>query len=425
MSQSMRESGWSRVGRIALSMAMAAAVWCPPSIALGELPVALSEFPRRVRRQLPTLTPSRQLRVGPLDLHPFFETAVEFDDNIRLEEDDKDSDVIFTQRPGLIGELHFGDHRLEAGYGAEVLTFANEREEDTTNHLAHAIMDLNFNDLSFTLSDTMEDSTGRVFSENSTRDHVFLNTAQVLGRFDRPNWAFETAWTHNTVDHKTPTRNNSDYGEDVVSVLGGVKLGGRTLILVEPTIGLLNFDHNVDNADQTYWQLMGGLRGELTSKLTALVKLGFQDRQMSDVGGQGEIKDFENLVADVTLTFKPTTTDTINLFYVRRPVPSSFANNSWYRQDRVSLVYRKRLLRKWTLQPSIAWQMAEYPQSGTVAGVTKERRDHFISSGVGLRYDIQEWLSTGVAYNFRSRNSNLPTLDYDNNRISFDVTVAF
>jgi hypothetical protein len=417
---------------VACRLSLALAVWigaiCPPQIALGDvqqLPIGLPDFPRKVRRQLPSLRPDQEIRVGPLKLHPSFETSIEFDDNIRLTDGGEEDDVIFTQRPALIGEARLGDHRVEAGYGLEQLNFVDDQEENTTNHLAHAILELNFDNLHFTASDTMENSTGRVFNEQSARDHVLLNTVQLLGRFDRPHWAAESAWTHNTVDHRTPSQDNSDYGEDVLSLLAGYKLTAKTLVLVEPTIGLLNYGRNVANADQSYWQLMGGLRGELTEKLTTVLKLGFQDRQMSDVGGQGQIPDFDGIVADMSLTFKPTETDTISLFYLRRPVPSSFASNSWYRSDRISATYRKRFARKWILAPRLAWQMNDYPEPGTVAGVTKRREDHFLQAGVGLRYEIQEWLSTGVGYNFRTRRSNLPTLDYDNNRVAFDVTLAF
>lgn len=397
----------------------------PAGFAQEELPIGLPDFPRRVGRELPALKPEQEIKIGILKLHPSFRSSIEYDDNIRLADKDDADDVIFTEKPGLIGELNLGDHRLEAGYGLELQKFAKEQEEDTTNHLAHGILELKFGNAQLTVTNTAEDSTGRLFNEVSARDHVFLNTLQVLGRYDRPMWAIDGGWTHNTVDHQTPIFNTGDYGEDVLAILGGYRLFPKTLALLELNGGLVNYDHNVARADHSYWQVFTGLRGELTPKLTATVKVGFQDRQLSDVAGEGPQSDFDGVVADMDLLFRPSGSDAVRFGYLRTVRTSTFQSNAWYRQDMLVVSYRKQLLRKWLLTPIGSWQFNDYPELGTGGGVTKRRDDHFVRLGVELRYEIQTWLSTGVACNFRSRNSNLDALDYENSRYRFDVTLAF
>lgn len=395
------------------------------SVVMGELPIGLSDFPRKIRRQLPELKAGRAIELGALKLHPSFESSIEYDDNILLSKSDGKDDVIFTQVPGLIGELRLGDHRLEAGYGMELLQFAKEQEENTTNHLAHGLAELNFDNLRFELSDTFDDSTGRIFTETSARDHVLLNTVALIGRFDRPRWAMEGGWTHNTVDHRTSQFNLNDYGEDVFSALAGYQVLPKTLWLLEVDVGHVNYDRNLANADQVYWQLFTGLRGELTPKLTSTLKIGFQDRQLSEVGGQGALSNFDGVVADMQLEFVPTKTDTLQLNYLRSVFPSTHGGNSWYRLDKISGSYRKRFLKKWLCTPSCSWQLNDYPEPSTAGGVTKKRADHFVQAGASLRYAIQEWMSAGVAYNFRTRNSNLNAFDYENNRVRVDLTLAF
>jgi hypothetical protein len=399
-----------------------------PSVALAEeeLPSGLPDFPRRVRTESPDLRPGQEIKVGILKLHPSFKSSIQVDDNVRLADSDKDAAVTFTQKPGLIGEVKLGDHRLEAGYGMELLTFSGVRgeSENATNHLAHGELELNFADMQFTVSDTMNKATSRLFSETSARDHVLINEIKTLGRYDRPMWALEGGWIHNTIDHRTDIFNNSDYGEDVLALLGGYKVSPKTLLLLETSVGLVNYDRNVSRPDHGYWQLFTGLRGELTPKITSTVKLGFQHRQFSDLSGESQ-KDSDGFVADTNLTYRPSESDAIRLAYLRTVRTSTFGTNNFYRQDKVSLSYRKRFFRKWLFNPKVGWQFNDYPEEGTAGGVTKRRDDHFAQVGVELRYDIQEWLSTGVEYHFRNRNSNLDTLDFDNNRFTCDVSIAF
>jgi len=397
----------------------------PALFAQEELPIGLPDFPRRIRRELPELKPGQEIKLGILKLHPSFLSSIEYDDNIRLADTDAAGDVIFTEKPGLIGELNLGDHRMEAGYGVELLQFAKQQEENATNHLAHGLLELNANDFQFTVSDTMESSVGRLFNEASARAHLLINTVQLLGRYDRPLWALEGGWTHNTINQRTDIFNNSDYGEDGFAILGGYKIFPKTLLLVETDVGLVNYAHNVSRADQRYWQLFTGLRGELSPKVTSTLKLGFQNRQVSDVGGLGSRNDFNGVVADMDVAFAPSVSDVAHLGYLRTVRTSTFGSNSWYRQDKISLSYRKRFARKWLITPRVAWQLNDYPELGTSGGVTKRRTDNFIQLGAGLRYEIQEWLSSGVAYNLRTRNSNIEPLDYENNRFTYDVTVAF
>lgn len=391
-----------------------------------ELPIGLPDFPRRVRTELPALRPGQEIKVGILNLHPSFSSSIQVDDNVRLADSDEDAAVTFTQKPGLIGEVKLGDHRLEAGYGMELLTFSGVRgeSEDVTNHLAHGELELNFADAQFTVSDTVNKATSRLFSETSARDHVFLNTVDILGRYDRPMWALEGGWIHNTIDHRTDIFNNGDYGEDVFTILGGYKVLPKTLLLLETSAGLVNYDHNVARADHSYWQIFTGLRGELSPKVISTLKVGFQNRQFSDISGESQ-SDADGLVADMNLTYRPSESDAIRLAYLRTVRTSTFGTNNFYRQDKISLSYRKRFFRKWLFNPKVGWQFNDYPELGTAGGVTKRRADHFAQVGVELRYDIQEWLSTGVEYHFRNRNSNLDTLDFENNRVTVDVSVAF
>ncbi len=394
------------------------------SVAEDQLEIGLPDFPRRIQRNLPPLKPEQEIKYGILKLHPAFKTEVEYDDNIKLKPNDKTEDVIFTQTPALGIETKLGDHRLELGYGMEINSFAKNQEENSINHMANALVELNFNDFQLTAQDLFEKTTSRKFSEVSQRDRLLLNTVEVMGRYDRPMWALETGWRHNTLRHLINSLDTNDLGEDVIAVLGGYKILPKTLLLVENDIGMIRYRRG-GKPDQNYWQIFGGIRGEVTEKFTATAKLGFQRRRVDEISGQGTSSNFYGIVSNVDFLYRLNDFQSLRFTYLRTVKPSTFTNNQWLRQDRIFLSYNHRFLRKWVLTPEVGWQLNAYRDQATVAGITKMRSDKFWEAAIELRYEIQEWLSTGLAYRFRSRNSNMDPLDFNNNRVSLDVTLAY
>ncbi len=396
-------------------------VW---AAAKDELQIGLPDFPRRIERSLPPLLPDQEIKFGAVKLHPFFITSIEYDDNILLSNKDEKEDVIFTQTPGIGFEMEMGKHRLAGGYGMEIVNFAKEDEEDAINHLANGVLELNFNDLKLKFQDVFEKATNRAFSETSVRDTLLTNTVEITARYDRPKWAGEIGWRHNTLDHRREVLDVDDLGEDVLAMLGGYKVLPKTLFLLELDLGKVTY-RNTGNANQGYWQIFTGFRGDPIEKLTTTAKIGFQGRQLGDVPNTGQQTDYEGLVANVDLTYRITDDDTARLAYIRTVRLSTFSDNGWYRQDKISASYAKRFLRKWILTPEFGWQFNDYPEVATLGGSTKRREDNFWLGGVSLRYEIKQWLGTGITYLYRHRDSNLDSLDFKNNRITFDVTLAY
>lgn len=417
----------NRTGRVVLAVFLLWLMGAGPAgwTAEDELNIGIPDFPRRISRDLPELRPEQEINLGILEVHPMFKSVVEFDDNITLSNEDEKKDVIFTETPAIGTEMKLGDHRLEAVYGMEIVTFAKEEEENAINHLASGLLELNFDELTIIAQEAVEKATSRRFSETSERDELLINTVEILSRYDRPKWAAEFGWRNNIIDHRSDVSDVNDYKENVLVVLAGYKILPKTLMLVETDIGWVKYDEPVRNPDHLYWQIFGGFRGKPTDKMAMTAKLGFQGRDIDDVPGIGRSSDFDGLVANFDFLFNPTESDTFRLGYLRTVRTSTFADNSWYRQDKIYTSYSKSFYRKWILTPRFGWQLNAYPEHGVSRGVSKLRRDDFWQAGIELRYKIQEWLSTGLAYKFRARNSNADPLDFGNNRVTFDVTFAY
>lgn len=420
-----------------------------PQVFADELPITINDYPRVVKRSTPKIQPGKELRVGPVRLHPSMQSVVEHDDNIRLTETNEESDVIFTQLPGILTETRLGDHRLTAGYVAEIIHFADTQEENSVNHIANAALNLDLGRLSVHIMDLMEDSTSRLFSEDSSREHTFLNVAEVKARYERPKWVSESGYRNNLTDYQAPESSEvNDRDEDIFSLLAGRKVATKTTVFVEGNLGQVDYDTNVASANHDYWQAFLGLayrdhelswddssdslKKDRMAKVSAVAKVGYQERQLEDIPGGASREEFDGIVADASLNYRPKESELITLGYLATAQVSTFGSNEWYRMDRVNFSWKKRLLRKLYAIPRLSWQWHDYPEMHTLGGLTAEREDDLFQFQGELRYEPgvneetgEAWMWASLFYTFRTRQSNFDSLEYDNSRVGVKVGITY
>lgn len=443
----MKTLRWMSGGGAALGFALGFLL-APPGGFAQDIPATQSDQSQLIHRDLPEPQPGRELRVGILRLHPSAQAGVEYDDNIRLSESDEKEDVIFTEMPGIIAEIQPGDHRLSAGYWAEMLQFMDVSEENAVNHIATGDAELDLGHLRIELRDILTDSTSRLHREDSTRDHVLRNEASAKARLEQGKWVLEGGYRNHVVDHKREFGSDDDYVENIGTALLGHKVAPKTALFVEGSVGEVDYDSNVGNADHDYWQVMAGLghreyfrvydeeEGRVErarqAKLDAVARVGFQSRELSDVAGRGSQDDFDGVVSDSSILYRPTPSEAIQLRYTATAIISTFQTNEWYRKDKVSFSWRKRLLKKLYVIPRLSWQRHDYPEVSTAGGVTDSREDDLLQFQGELRYEPrvneetgQAWAWASLVFTFRNRDSNLGGLDYDSNKVGVKVGFSY
>lgn len=413
-----------------------------------EIPATQSEHSRLIKKDLPEILPGQEVRVGVFRLHPSMEASMEYDDNIRLSDSGEKGDVIFREMPGIIAEVRPAGHRFSVGYGAEMLQFADVAEENAVNHLALGSAEIDLGHLQIDVKDIVDDSTSRLHREDSSRDQTLRNEASVNGRLVQGKWVLEGGWRNNLMDHKPARSSDDDYAENIGAVLLGHKVAPKTALFIEASVGEVDYDSNAGNADHDYWQVMAGLgyrehfrkydeeEGRVEraahAKINAALRLGFQDRDLSDVAGRAAQDGFDGLVSDSFFQYRPTASESIFLGYTATAHISTFQTNEWYRQDKVSFAWKKRLLRKLYVIPRFSWTRNDYPERSTVAGVTDEREDDILQFQPELRYEPrvdevtgEAWMWASLTFTFRNRDSNLDGVDFDNNKVAVRLGFSY
>ena len=431
-------------------MALAAALVSIASPGYADdVPVTLSDYPRIIKRDLPKVQPGQELKLGILRLHPSFQTQVEYDDNVRLTPNNEEEDVIFKQEPGILGRIRAGNHRFDLGYLAEIINFADDEEENAVNHLVNGNANLNFGPLSIRVTDLMEDSTSRLFNEDSSRDRLMLNTAEARARYEMTHWVLEGGYKNNIIDYKrAASGNNNDRDENIYSLLLGNKVATKSTVFVEGNVGEVNYDNSSGNADHDFWQAFVGftyrsffekwddaedsMDRSLNQRVNATVKIGFENRQLGDVPGRTAAEEFQGAVADASIQYRFNLYESASLGYTRSVNVSTFGINEWYQTDRFAGSFKKRLLKKLYIIPRVSYQMQDYPELHTIGTTTDRRDDDLWNTGAELRYEPRVDETTGVAwawaslfYTYRDRASNFDTLDFENNKFGVKIGFAY
>jgi hypothetical protein len=386
------------------------------------------------RAQVPVLPfepGTGNLRLGPVRVHPFLGVAELYDDNLFLQPRDTKDDFITVVSPGLTFHLPVGRHDFTVGYRADFLEFARFSHENTVRHDGKVgLLGKYPGGLSWYAQDEALRTNERPNTEQEPLIERTQNNATVGAEY-----AFADRWAagvdyYNTIydygnQQPLPDGTRRDYGtqlnrmEQLVTTDLYYLIQPKTALLAEYGYGKINFASDVTAADRDSTVYLGraGVRGEITSKLTALAKLGYQQLDFDNHAR----KNFEGFVASVDLVYLPRERTKIDLLVDRSTPVASFVSqgDAFFVSNSVTL----------TIQQMLGDRMRGFV-SGTFANNSYEqssRSDDYYAGAVGLNYQIREYLGVSAAYLYARRNSSgTPGLDFDysENRVFVAATAA-
>ncbi|MFI5394724.1 MAG: outer membrane beta-barrel protein [Candidatus Binatia bacterium] len=396
--------------------------------------VALLVSATVVRAQVPVLpfeSGQGNLRLGPVRVHPFLGVAELYDDNLFLQPTDKKDDFITVLSPGLTFHLPLGRHDFTIGYRADFLEFARFSQENTVRHDGKVGLRGKYpGGLSWYAQDEALRTNERPNTEQDPLIERTQNNAAVGTEYAFANrWAAGVDYYNTIYDYGNqqplPDGTLRDYGtqlnrmEQLVTTDLYYLVQPKTALLVEYGYGKINFSSDATAADRDSTVHLGraGVRGEITSKLTALVKLGYQTLDFDN----HTRKNFEGFVASVDLVYLPAERTKIDLLIDRSTPVASFISqgDAFFVSNSVTL----------TIQQVLRNRMRGFV-SGTFANNSYEqsaRSDDYYAGAVGLNYQIEEYLGVSAAYLHARRNSSgTPGLDFDynENRVFVAATAA-
>ncbi len=362
------------------------------------------------------------IHFGRLYVHPRIGVEATYDDNIFLLGSEKEDDVLFKIRPGIDLDYAREGKSAHLNYLAEIGRYVDNTDYDYENHMVDGGVDLDFpSGLNVSIGDLYRETVDRLTYEWQPLVERATNTADVrLGYEFTDRLLLQVAYDNMMLDYDRAEFSVYDRSENrgtgtiFYRILNAVSLLGQ--------FQYRDIDYDVESVRPDGEGISGqvGITGQLTPKLAATIKGGWQE-----VDYDGPQEDFGGGVFSIDVVHHCTETLLLTLGATRQAIESTYLSNYYFTSTQVRVGLEKSMGPKVRLSVSGFYANNDYPERTAYAGGMGEREDDIWAASVGLKYNIQTWLSTSLSYRHEERDSNQDVYDYEDNRVSLGVSAIF
>lgn len=194
----------------------------------------------------------------------------------------------------------------------------------------------------------------------------------------------------------------------------------KTNFFVEYTYSDISYEDNKGN-ESTGNSVGLGVNGQIAPKVTGTAKITYDMRDYDEsIAG---VDNYNDLVGYyVALEWQPTSRNTVRLSGQRKMEETRYHNNRYFADTLVSLYASQKVYDKWTASLTLSWEDMDYAYANNNG---TKRNDGLYTIRPQVDYQFKDWLSAGVWYQFRNRDSNVNGADYDSNKAGVFVKALF
>ncbi|MDZ4165342.1 MAG: outer membrane beta-barrel protein [Smithellaceae bacterium] len=346
------------------------------------------------------------IRYGSLEIHPYLIVKESYTDNVFATATDTKKDWVNTTTPGIKLLLPFRMHQLALEYNAVVTTYADFGSENTTDHNASAVADLKFGSLfSLKLSDIYQKGHEPRLSTTSGQIEQYETNAAALSAtykladrskvqldYARTNWRFMLS------DYR-------DRAEDLMSAYVYYRFLPKTSAFVEYDYKNIVYNRKANGLDSVVHTAFLGLTWEVSEYTKGTVKGGYLQKDFEDRAK----KNLNTWSASIDLNHAFSDDSSLKLVGHRAANESSALGARYFVTTGAFAEYTHKLTHKISGFLRGSYGTDEY--SDAVAPDPEARSDKTILSGVGLKYQMRDWLEFVLDFNYRNRDSNIASHD--------------
>jgi hypothetical protein len=387
------------------------------------------------------------IHFGQLALHPHYQLTEVYQSNIYLVPRNQPngavvgggvrSSWITKNTLGLEAVLPWHNlHNLSAGYIFDAHNYTTDsKANDTINQSAH--LDYVYTGaygLTFRAGDRYLNTRDQAFSQLVERDRRWSNEIYTAIDYDQENGRMAGGVDASHIVHKYL---GSDIGRQLnrytqrAGFNVGYKVQPKTKLYVSYHRGLTHYTvhrelPNQDRNSKSH-DVGAGVTGVLAPKITGQVEGGMTYREYDEAPIGGTTRVTRNFTVATNVTYKPTDRTDVILELSRNLAESISASNRFYVRNNATLDVKHKLPRKFSVGVNAAVGVDKYPDTQTAAtGTRGDRRDDIYQGGAWVTYDIQAWLSTGLSYVFRERNSTFSgEFNYQDQQTAWNLALKF
>jgi len=361
------------------------------------------------------------IHFGRLYVHPRIGFEATYDDNVFLLGDTKD-DVLFQISPGIDLDYSREGKLVRLNYLADIGRWADISNYDYENHTVDGAVDLHFTSgLMVFVGDVFRKTNDRMTWEWLPLIERIQNVTDVkVGYEFTDRLSFRVGYGHMLLDYDDEKYSVFDRDIDIVSGTAFYRILNAVSLLGEYQYRVIDYDQETVRPDAEGMSVWLGVTGQLTRKMVAIIKGGWQERDYD-----GPREDWGGGVFSIDLSHQLTETLMLTVGGSRKAVESTYGDNNYFTATEVRAGLEKEIGPKATVSVSAYYANSDYPEETLEQGKLSQRDDDIWGARLGLAYKIQHWLTTSLRYTHEERDSNHDTYDYDSNRVSLGVSAVF
>ncbi|MBM4272740.1 MAG: hypothetical protein FJ139_11390 [Deltaproteobacteria bacterium] len=380
-----------------------------------------------------------KISVGNLKIIPGITGQAIHDDNIYMKNGSdaganrKESDWIYHLKPGLMLDYTIPERgSLRLGYEGDWAFYDKNNDNDWKNHRGNFALDYKapgglLLDITNTYS-RLEDpygspdqyAIGRISKrwENDLKSKIGFLFSENFRAFLLYNF------------YKQDYRNDDfDYSQDYSDHEFGVGVESR---FMPRTWGFLRYHYgkrdyfthrgsltDQNDADSKWHRVNAGLTWDPAAKLQGELNVGYEwksyENQSTPTGTRRD--DIDTWIAATMIRYKPTTTTTLNFMITRALRDTGADTNEYFEDTGVGIELRQIILTKFTFIVGANYSKNDFN--------TNNREDDNYNANVGVDYKIQDWLTVGIGYNYKEKDSNIDINDFKDNQFIGSIKLVY
>ncbi|MFP4088317.1 MAG: outer membrane beta-barrel protein, partial [Desulfobacteraceae bacterium] len=144
----------------------------------------------------------------------------------------------------------------------------------------------------------------------------------------------------------------------------------------------------------------------------------------NDVDPSGAPYDNQNTwIAGTSLDYRATATTLLTLNIARLIRPTGADKREYYDDTQAGINLTQDLPYKFSAQAGFVYSRNDYNTLNDQG--TEDRKDNNYNANVGVTYQIQRWLNTGIAYRYLRKDSNSISQSFTDHQVILSVGAAY
>jgi hypothetical protein len=379
------------------------------------------------------------IRIGKITVLPEVAYTGEWNDNIFLDSENEKSDYInkVTLGLGLMREVD-EDNYARLGYTLDVFKYSDYSDNDYENNEIYAGFGYKAPGGLYTKLDERFVSTEDPYGSDNDylegeRVKRWNNTVKAALGYEFGNkFRIEASYRNFIEDYHEFADKWQSKLDHEPGLTAFYRIMPKTSALVEYRVQMREYTEQQNSGDNSkgadsdtaqdfvYHKAFVGLHWDASAKINGDLKLGigYKDYENDENWDNVDYEDTTTWIAETRLYYQLFQRTQLNGKLLRQVKDSSAIGSTRYTDTVFGLGAKQQFSEKLTGMVDLAYTFDEYDGDD-------DREDDVYAAKIGLDYDIQDWLTAGVNYTYKQRESNIDDKDYTNNRFAFTIGAAF